>query len=383
MKRICIYVIFDKQNTINAYIEAVLRELKKFVDDIIVVCNFESIKSGEHYLHPYAEKVYCRKNIGFDSGAYKDALEKYVGWTKIEEYDELLLTNDTYFAPIYPFDDLFETMSKCECDYWGITKHPSGCFNDGYAYNEHIQSYFLCFKKEVLVSRKLKEFWEEYTYVDNRDLAIREFELKINDYLRANHFKGRSYMEERNLNVVPYNSNPYNVIAYELIKDYEIPILKKTNFYGKNWFLVNALKALSFIDEECDYDATLIKSYIKEYQRKGLIGTYYDFEQMDRFIKEHKRIYIYGAGRWGTITKDYFDYRGYKYENVLVTKADAEDEVEFDSVQFDSNDGIVIAQEWKNVCDEIKTHIKERVSEEHIFTPCYPHNQYKKPKYLE
>lgn len=74
MKRLCIYVIYDKQQKINPYIEAVLKEIKKFVADIIVVCNFDRIMSGEDILHRYASKVYFRYNIGYDAGAYKDAL---------------------------------------------------------------------------------------------------------------------------------------------------------------------------------------------------------------------------------------------------------------------------------------------------------------------
>lgn len=57
MKRLCIYAIYNKQQKINPYIEAVLRELKKFVDDIIVVCNFDGIAEGGEYIRPYATKV--------------------------------------------------------------------------------------------------------------------------------------------------------------------------------------------------------------------------------------------------------------------------------------------------------------------------------------
>ena len=50
MKRLCIYLTYDKQGIVDSYIEYMLRELKTISDRLIVVCNQPQIVSGEHFL---------------------------------------------------------------------------------------------------------------------------------------------------------------------------------------------------------------------------------------------------------------------------------------------------------------------------------------------
>lgn len=371
MKRLCIYVVYDKQNIINRYIGEVLKELKKYVDDIYVVCNFNSIIKGEEIIKPYAKSIVFRENVGFDAGAYKDVMNYYITWDVIREYNELILTNDTYFAPLFSFDEMINTMTLANCDYWGITKHPAGRMEEIGDYNEHIQSYFLCFKQKIIQDSKFAEFWENYNYCDNKEQTIAYFELGINEYLKKIGFTGLAYMDIMDYDF-NFSGNPYSLNAYELIKYFKIPLIKKTNFYGKNRGLVNTMKAMDYIEHYCDYDISLINDYIKEYKEKGLLGPYYDLNKLEMFVKTHDRIFIYGAGNWGQITSDYLLSRGLSYEDYIVTKSNRENELEFKSVIFGEKDGIIIAQENKDVCDEIMDNIKKVVSESQIFIPCYP-----------
>ena len=101
MKSLCIYVIYDKPNIVSPYIEKVIQELFKFAQDIYVVCNFEKIADGQQYIEPYAKEIICRKNEGYDAGAYKEALCDYITWENVKKYDELIITNDSYFGPSY------------------------------------------------------------------------------------------------------------------------------------------------------------------------------------------------------------------------------------------------------------------------------------------
>ncbi|SFV03795.1 rhamnan synthesis F family protein [Butyrivibrio sp. INlla21] len=371
MKRVCVYVIYDKQNIVNPYIGKVLSELSKFASDIFVVCNFSHIVSGEEYVTAYAKDIFYRENIGYDAGAYKDALIRFITWNRIKEYDELILTNDTYFGPLYPFEEMFGVMDLMKCDFWGITRHPGGDLEEVGCFGQHIQSYFLCFKDRIVHDPRFEEYWEEYSYKDDKLQTIANFELGINGLLNNIGYIGASYMDSTNV-PIRHGANPYNTFAYELIKDGRIPIIKKTNFYGKNRALVNALKALDYIKKHCDYDASLITDYVEEYKKKGLIGPYYDFERLEEFVKSHRRVFIYGSGNWGHITADYITSKGLTYEAFVVTKAKDDSVIEFDSIDIKDTDGIIIAQEYKNICDEIIDFIGMRVKRVNIFTPCYP-----------
>lgn len=374
MKRLCIYVIYDKQKKINPYIGAVLRELKKFMDDIIVVCNFGEIAEGMEYIRPYATKVCFRDNIGFDAGAYKDTLIDFITWGKAISYDELLLTNDTYFAPIYPFDNMFHHMENKRCDFWGITRHPKVCIEGFGIFEEHIQSYFLLFKRDVFHSEDFRCFWDKYIYAVDKEHTIVNFEIGINAYLSEKGYKGSAYMDDFCLPFAKITGvNPYRQFAYELIRDSKVPIIKKINFYGKNRWLMNAFMAMEYIEKNTNYDVSLIKRYIYEYQKKGFIGPYFNFEDMGEFVKKHSKIYIYGCGVWGHIVADYLKKMGWEYECFLVTEnKNYNTEVKrFADVIIGENDGIIIAQEYRNVCEEIIQYMGERCNADQLFMPCY------------
>ena len=172
--------------------------------------------------------------------------------------------------------------------------------------------------------------------------------------------------------MVEYGVNPYTVYAFKLIRDHRIPMIKKTNFYGKNRSLIDAMRALEYIGNNTSYDSDLIKNYIDEYRSKGLIGPYFDFIHLHQFVKEHDRIFIYGAGVWGHIAADYLKSKNMEFESYLVTEPADDKALAFDDIKIERTDGIIIAQECKEVCDIIKDHIGYSVSNDQIFTPCYP-----------
>ena len=89
MKRLGIYVIYDCENIVDDYIGYMLQELRKVVDCLAVVCNFKVIRRGIQNINAYADRVYYRDNTGFDAGAYKDALCRFIGWSEVSAYEEL------------------------------------------------------------------------------------------------------------------------------------------------------------------------------------------------------------------------------------------------------------------------------------------------------
>lgn len=373
-KRLCIYVVYDQQQKINPYIEPVLRELKRFVTDIVVVCNFDEIAEGKEYILPYVAKIYCRGNIGFDAGAYRDALIDFITWDKALLYDELLLTNDTYFGPVYPFDQMFGQMENTQCDFWGITRHSKVLIENMGEFDEHVQSYFLNFKEELFHSGHFREFWEAYQYMPDKIHTVVSFEIGINIYFTERGYKGYAYTDDYCLPFINKRGvNPYSQFVYELIREARMPIIKKTNFYGKNRWLLNTFAALEYIEAYTDYDVSLIKNYISEYQKKGLLGTYFNFEAMEKFVGEHTDLYIYGCGIWGQITAGYFKKKGWKYKCFLVTEgADLNTDVKrFLDVNLAKSDGVIIAQEYREVCEEIIQYIGKRCDKGQIFTPCF------------
>lgn len=374
MKRLCIFLIYDYDKVVDEYIGIVLDELRKSAEHLVIVCNFDKIRSGEEYLEGRYDQIFFRDNTGYDAGAYKDVLDNLITWEKAYEYDELLLTNDTYIAPLYPFEEMFDKMSRSQCDFWGITRHPKGEFKDGRQYPSHIQSYFLNFKRKVFHSKEFRDYWDAYKSSNDKMNTIYSFELGINIFLAENGYAGKAYMDLVPLDFADhYSMNPYSMRPYELIRDARILMIKKNILFFDNRGYVNALKALEFIEQNLDYDINIIKRYISRVETTKPGITVYDFNAMGRFIDSHDRIYIYGKGIWANIMTIYFQYRGWRMDGYLVTNMTAENEgaLIFSETQIMRNDGVIIAQKYKEIGEKIYEILMDKCMPQQIFMPVY------------
>lgn len=263
MERICIYVTYDPEGIVDGYISYILKELKTCIECLIVVSNNGEIVCGREILEKYAEKVFYRENKGFDAGAFKDTLCTFIGWETVLRYDELILVNDSMFGPFRPMKDIFREMDQKSVDFWGLTKH-RGYKKNGYeGFEEHIQSFFLTIRTDMLHSDHFRSYWENMPYYESYDKVVREYEMKF-----TAHFFDLGYkydvladMDANDSDVLENNYIQFETISYELIKKRNFPFLKKQqisyNTLDKQT-QENLRQAIAYIDEETDYDINLI-----------------------------------------------------------------------------------------------------------------------------
>lgn len=263
MKRLCIYLTYDKQGIVDKYIGYMLRELKTCVDALIVVCNQLEIVRGIDILEEYADEIYCRENIGFDSGGFKDALCNFIGWSKVLQYDELVLVNDSMFGPFKPMKVIFDEMEEKNVDFWGAAKHGEGKNNEIDYFPEHIQTYFLVIRSEMLHCKEFEEYWENMLYYTTFIESVKHYETKFTEY-----FSDLGYtfgtLADTEINDSCRSENnymQYGMISYELIKKRNFPFLKKQQIVGDTLHYQtqeNLWQAINYIDKETDYDVNFI-----------------------------------------------------------------------------------------------------------------------------
>lgn len=370
MKRICIYVTYDPENIADNYIGGLLHELRKAVACLVVVCNYEYILAGIENIQPYADKIYYRSNMGFDAGAYKDAICNYIGWNEIDRYDELLLINDSFYGPLHPFENMFHVMEKVNTDYWGMTRSPAGKSGNGDIYNEHVQSYFIAFRKKILQSNGFRQFWTKMEYPKSYVQAVASFELSINNYLEGRGFIGTAFMD-----ICPFqctvmeNENPYMLYPLELIRDAEIPVFKRKSLSIGNKGFKNALDALRFIENERFYDVNLIINHLMRINKLTKDREVINFSALDKFYIEHSRIFFYGAGLCAKNLAEYFKYRGWIFESFLVTNVENQSEncTAFEEAEISGTDGIIIAVLDETAVLEILEIVRNRLNKSQIF----------------
>ena len=262
MKRICIYLTYDKKNVIDKYIGYMLSELRDCTDELIVVCNETDIKRGKGLLEEYADAIYYRENIGFDAGGFKDALCSFVGWDKVSEFDELVLVNDSLFGPFEKMEKIFSEMEERQADFWGLTKLGASLEEDKLI-PEHIQTFFCAIRSSMLRSTEFREYWEKMPYYETFDAVVRNHEIKFTSYFSklGYRYDVLADTEANDSKNIANNYLQYATICCELIKKRNFPFLKRQQITYNMQNLQtqeNIMQALAYIGQETDYDVGLI-----------------------------------------------------------------------------------------------------------------------------
>lgn len=231
-KRLAIFCHYDKNNLIDDYVLFYLKDLKKVATKIHFVSNSPIEKSEIIKLETYVESITLRQNIGLDFGAWNETLYA-IGLSNIaNQYDELILANDSCYAPFSSFEQLFNRMSKDSCDMWGITEnaYPEHTFENGETLKiaPHIQSYFLVFRKQLLQAQCFIHFWNSVDNFASRDVVITEYEAGLTQLLRQNNFICRPAFpcQENDLQNI---KNHYQEQFYDLSIFYWHELLRRQN----------------------------------------------------------------------------------------------------------------------------------------------------------
>ena len=218
MKRAVVFAHYDKQNIVDDYVVFYLKELKKLCDEIVFVsCN--PLENPEIF-NGIVSHIIDETHNEYDFGSYKRGY-LYLK-NRLKDFDELIFANDSCYAPIYPFEELFNKMNNAKCDFWGITKN-----NFGYRKNicgfrrPHIQSYFIVFKKNVFTSEIFDNFISSIKQQKNKRKVISEYEIGLSEVLYKNGFTSSQFINVyENINNIP-------VLKWrKIIQDYNMPFLK-------------------------------------------------------------------------------------------------------------------------------------------------------------
>ncbi|MDD6036166.1 MAG: rhamnan synthesis F family protein [Lachnospiraceae bacterium] len=269
-KRLVIFFFYDEGYIVDDYIGVLLEGLRKSVNDYFIVTNGYLPRPEHDKFLKFTDRILMRENVGFDVWAYKDALE-YIGWDKLIQYDEVILMNYTIFGPLYPFEEMFETMNSRDLDFWGITKHHKvdfDCFGTcKYGYiPEHIQSSFLVIRNSLLRSSDYQDMWKNMPMIHSYGESVGLYEAIFTKEFNEKGYKSDVYINTDDLE--GYTKYPLMMMAYELIKNRRCPILKVKNF-SQNYYDIlgdtvgNVTRdTLEYIKNSLTYDSELIYQHI-------------------------------------------------------------------------------------------------------------------------
>lgn len=254
VKRLGIFVFYDKDGIADDYIDYLLRAMSEVLDRLVIVCNGKVAPDAVATFEKYSKDVHVRDNLGFDGGAFKDALLKYLKREEVENYNELVIFNDTFFGPFYPFSRVFHKMESSDCDFWGLSRHKQFT-ESGRCFSEHVQSYFVVARKRVINSDVFWNYWETFMNPKGIDDAIDQFEIEFSQTLLKAGFIMDSFlkMPEYESQDLDQNFNYPYWCCGKAISHYDFPVFKRKNLVGLDPLDEDVSRALIYIEENYDY----------------------------------------------------------------------------------------------------------------------------------
>lgn len=342
MRRIAFYLFYDENGEVDDYIPVKLSALQEFVKDIIVISNSKMTAAGRAKLEGIGAKVICRENVGFDVWGYKEGIES-VGYDRLaKDYDEAILLNYTFFAPIFPFSELFDEMSERECDFWGISEHDEmvpNPFTGVGILPRHIQSHFIAVRKKMLGSLEFKKYWQDMPMIKSYTDSVLRHESRF-----TNHFESMGFVSSVYINNDDYPSAYPTFIDVRKTIENRSPILKRRLFFhDPMWLDINCVDlrgTIETIEKTSDYDLALINQNINRTVKPRVLYTnleqlrivpdnYLSPEYTDVISNEPKIAviaHVFYSDMWEEIY-DYLKNIPYKYDLYISTSSDEDADI--------------------------------------------------------
>ena len=275
-KRLGIFVLYDTKGEVNDYVIYLLNDMMENLDRLVIVCNGILNVEGREILQIFTEDIVVRPNTGFDLAAWKYGMVDYCGFEEICRYDELVLFNDSFFGPLYPFSEIFSEMEEREeaVDFWAITAHGEtgnvyGMCPYGYR-PRYLQLYFLVVKNFMFRSEEFQQYWTGQPEYGTFNEICEKHEAVFTRYFTDLGYRygvysdtGEWESEDRTKN---FSHHTFNL--YYLLINKKMPVIKRKLFSAeKNLRLrysdTNEIKKIMrFIKEQTRYDVSLIYSYL-------------------------------------------------------------------------------------------------------------------------
>lgn len=277
--RLGIYAFFDPEGIADVgdiyYLSAVAAE----VDRLIIVVNGEISDGTYKNLARFSNEIHCRENKGYDACAFREVLLRHLPKETWSSVDELVLFNNTVFGPTRPLAPIFQRFSSASVDFWGMTLNSTPELPD------HIQSYFLVFKKKVLQSPVFWKFWKglRMNFTDVNYL-ISIYEIRLTKYLESAGFRWGGVQEVKECSIY---GNP--CLSLRL----GAPVLKKKMFRDHGMSYENYLQTLSYLECEAPDLVPFVHACMERHHLRYLTN-----EEILERIRPFQKVYFYGLKVW-------------------------------------------------------------------------------------
>ncbi len=168
--QVAIFMHFDPAGKVRPQVLTYLQELADNGRSVVFVTNSKKLNPPAlAALQEVCTAIIIRRNIGYDFGAWRDALFE-LGLPRANT-QEIILANDSVFGPLLPMGDLLRRLDYSKADIWGLT--------ESWQERYHLQSFFLAFGPVAIHSDTFAKFWRRVRPVPVKAFIVHAYEIGV------------------------------------------------------------------------------------------------------------------------------------------------------------------------------------------------------------
>lgn len=258
MKRLLLYVHFNKYNDLSSHVVYQLTQMRPLFSKLVFISNSQlpDEKRASLQERGLITDFIQRENSGFDFAAWRDGMH-WVGFDYLKDYDSVTLMNDTCFGPLWDMKEVYARFeADPETDFWGMTN-----FRANQQFKEHLQSYYLSFSKRVIQSTAFQDFWIGVkNYTDVQDV-IEHYETQVTTNLTDAGFKYKAVFDTVDADTTGMLHPDFSYYNPTAILKHRVPFIKVKTIDANQHIIPYILDE---IERESDYPVDLIVSHMSQ-----------------------------------------------------------------------------------------------------------------------
>ena len=258
MKRLLLYVHFNKFNDLSSHVEYQLTKMRPLFSKLVFISNSSLPDEKRKTLleKGLITDFLQRENSGFDFAAWRDGMY-WVGFDFLKDYDSVTLMNDTCFGPLWDMKEIYAKFeADPETDFWGMTN-----FRANQQFKEHLQSYYLSFSRKVVQSTAFQDFWLGVkNYTDVQDV-IDHYETQVTTNLTDVGFKYSAVFDTVDADTTGMLHPDFSYYNPTAILKHRVPFIKVKTIDANQHIIPYILDE---IERESDYPVDLIVSHMSQ-----------------------------------------------------------------------------------------------------------------------
>ena len=232
-RRVCLFALYDKDGLVDDYVVDYVTELARFADvHVLADCD---LQPGQlERLDGVVRGSWTKRHGAHDFGSWSLLARELVGWSVLDEYDEVLLANDSCWL-LRPLDEVFARMDRQACDFWGlqvtarlfepepgepqslpldeVKRHwiPRSVFRS--RESAHLGSYFLALRRPVLDDPGFRRRLDSVVPQLDHDLLVQKYEYGTTRYLVGQGFDFSTWLPDLRPNHPLYGPGAFDLLA--------------------------------------------------------------------------------------------------------------------------------------------------------------------------